>query len=158
KVQDEHGTLDKIFGGHSKDSYTATAITNVDNVKLYNMFTAWIVNRQYPLLIIEDPELVEIIQYLNPRAQLVKSDAIKNSIAYLSTISSKLSFTSDIWTSPNNKVFVSVIAHYIDECWTFQETLLDFSLLSGKHNRTNISNGFFKVIEDYGITSKVFIF
>ena len=47
------------------------------------MFATWIINRQRPFSIIEDPELVEIIQYLNPKAQLVKADAIKNKIKSL---------------------------------------------------------------------------
>jgi len=51
-----------------------------------------------------------------------------------------------------------VTAHYIDEYWTLKETLIDFSLLNGKHDGMNISNGFFKVIKDYGIESKVLIY
>jgi len=47
------------------------------------MFATWIVNRQRQSSIIEDPKLVEIIQYLNPKAQLVKADAIKNKIKSL---------------------------------------------------------------------------
>jgi hypothetical protein len=47
------------------------------------MFATWIINRQRPFSIIEDPELVEIIQYLNPKAQLVKADATKNRIVSL---------------------------------------------------------------------------
>ena len=46
------------------------------------MFATWIVNWQRPFSIIEDPELVEIIQYLNPKAQLVKADAIKNKLSH----------------------------------------------------------------------------
>jgi len=60
--------------------------------------------------------------------------------------------------SPNNKTFISVTAHYIDEYWTLKETLIDFGLLNGKHDGMNISNGFFKVIKDYGIESKVIIY
>ncbi|CAG8853338.1 3596_t:CDS:1, partial [Gigaspora margarita] len=74
--------------------------------------------------------------------------------AYFSTINSKISFTSDLWTSPNNKVFICLTVHYIDEYWTLKETLIDFSLLNRKHTGINISNGFFKVIKDYEIALK----
>jgi hypothetical protein len=47
------------------------------------MIAIWIINRQRPLSIIEDPELIEILQYLNPKAQLVKADAIKNTVMTL---------------------------------------------------------------------------
>jgi hypothetical protein len=32
--------------------------------------------------------------------------------------SSKVSFTTDCWTSPNNIAFMGVTVHYIDENWT----------------------------------------
>ncbi|CAG8805997.1 6908_t:CDS:2, partial [Gigaspora rosea] len=63
--------------------------------------------------------------------------------------------STDLWTSPHNKGFISVTAHYIDEDWTLRETLINFSLLNRKHDGINISNGFFKVIKAYGITLKL---
>ena len=59
------------------------SFADIDNVKLRDMFATWTINRQRPFTIIEDPELIEIVQYLNPTAQLVKADAIKNTIMSL---------------------------------------------------------------------------
>ncbi|CAG8748884.1 5528_t:CDS:1, partial [Dentiscutata heterogama] len=72
----------------------------------------------------------------------------------LATLNSEISFISDIWTSPNNKAFVSATAHYIDENWAFKETIINFGLISRRHNENNIANRFFKVLKDYKITSK----
>ena len=47
------------------------------------MITIWIINCQRPLSIIEDSELIEILQYLNPKVQLVKADTIKNTVMTL---------------------------------------------------------------------------
>ena len=47
------------------------------------MITIWIINCQRPFSIIEDPELIEILQYLNPKVQLIKADTIKNTIMML---------------------------------------------------------------------------
>lgn len=74
--------------------------------------------------------------------------------AYLSTHESKISFTSDLWTSPNNKAFISATAHYIDDNWNLQQTIIDFGLMGGRHEGTNIADGFFKILKDYEITSK----
>jgi len=46
------------------------------------MITTWIVNHQQPLLIIEDSELVNIFQYINPTVNLPKADTIKNAIIH----------------------------------------------------------------------------
>ena len=75
--------------------------------------------------------------------------------AYLSAINSKISFTSDLWTSPNNKTFVSATAHYIDDDWVLHEMVIDFGLMNGKHEGEKIANGFFDVLKDYNIISKV---
>ncbi|CAG8802254.1 21932_t:CDS:2, partial [Gigaspora rosea] len=117
---------------------TSTIVsTEVDNMKLHKMVATWIINQQRLLSIVEDPELIEILQYLNPLYSC-----------------SKLSFTSDLWTSPNNKSYISVTAHYINENWALKEITIDFGLLSRKHNGVNIANGFFRILEDYNIVLK----
>ncbi|CAG8736032.1 34714_t:CDS:2, partial [Racocetra persica] len=82
KMQDEHSTIKELFKKTSKDSST-TMLAEIDNMKFRNMFATWIINRQHLFAIIEDPEFVKIIQYLNLKAQLVKADAIKNTIMSL---------------------------------------------------------------------------
>ena len=47
------------------------------------MIAVWLINRQCPLLITEDPELQKIFEYLNPNAKLPAADAIKNTIMLL---------------------------------------------------------------------------
>ncbi|CAG8584946.1 9092_t:CDS:2, partial [Gigaspora rosea] len=39
-----------------------------------------------------------------------------------------------LWTSPNNKSFVAVTAHYINDNWVLQELIIDFGLMTGKHD------------------------
>ena len=58
-------------------------LVDINNIKLHNMFATWIINRQCLFNIIEDAELIEIIEYLNPTAYLVKADAIKEAIMSL---------------------------------------------------------------------------
>lgn len=55
----------------------------IDNEKLRDMITIWLINRQRPLLTVEDPELIRIFNYLNPTAKLVKADAIKATMTRL---------------------------------------------------------------------------
>ena len=52
-------------------------------MKLRDMITVWIVNRQRPISIVEDPELIEIFKYINPAVHLFKADTIKNVITEL---------------------------------------------------------------------------
>ena len=47
------------------------------------MVAIWLINRQHPLVVVEDPELIKIFKYLNPMAQPVKADAVKNAVMNL---------------------------------------------------------------------------
>ena len=47
------------------------------------MIAMWLINRQRPLLLTEDPELEKIFEYLNPSAKLPSADTIKNTIMRL---------------------------------------------------------------------------
>ncbi|KAF0458838.1 hypothetical protein F8M41_000884 [Gigaspora margarita] len=76
KVQDEHCYIKEIFKENPKN-ISAMNSTEIDNSKLHYMFTIWIIKCQRQFSIIEDSELVEIVQYLNPKAELVKADTIK---------------------------------------------------------------------------------
>ena len=49
------------------------------------MIAIWLINRQRPLATVEDPELIEIFQYLNPTIKLCRADAIKSTVMQLYT-------------------------------------------------------------------------
>ncbi|CAG8782687.1 41584_t:CDS:2, partial [Gigaspora margarita] len=129
---------------------TSTIVsTEVDNIKLHKIVATWIINRQRLLFIVEDTELIEILQYLNPTVQLVKADIIKKTIITLYSLGKQ-----ELRTSPNDKLYISAMAHYIDKNWALKEIIIDFGLLSGKHDGVNIANGFYRILEDYNIVSK----
>ncbi|CAG8786685.1 7952_t:CDS:2, partial [Gigaspora margarita] len=98
------------------------------------------VDKHEALQNVEDPELIEILQYLNPTVQLVKADTIKTTIITLYSLGKQ-------------KLRLST-AYYIDENWALKEIIIDFGLLSRKHDGVNIANGFFQILEDYNIVSK----
>jgi hypothetical protein len=74
---------------------------------------------------------------------------------YLQTIKSKISLTIDLWTSSNNKAFVSITAHFINNEWMLQEILIDFGVLSDRHDGENIADGVYTVLKEYDLVHKV---
>jgi hypothetical protein len=60
----------------------------------------------------------------------------------LANLSSKISFTTDCWTSPNNMSFMGITAHWIDSKFNFCESTLDIAKLSVKHTGENLYNKF----------------
>lgn len=69
---------------------------------------------------------------------------------------SKLSLTLECWASPLEDVsdiFMGVTAHWIDETWTLQHTLLDFVPIVGKNN--GVADTLHGVLKAFGIRDKV---
>jgi len=67
----------------------------------------------------------------------------------------KISFTIDIWTSPNVISFLGITGHWIDSNWQLQTLTLDFVKLEGPHSGENIAEVFINCIQELGVTTKV---
>ena len=68
-----------------------------------------------------------------PTANTIKSQILKfyeedkeKIKSILMNLSGKISFTTDCWTSPSMKSFMSITAHFINEKWELKHILLDF--------------------------------
>ncbi|CAG8550989.1 5145_t:CDS:2 [Dentiscutata erythropus] len=123
KPQDERGTIDRIFRKHPSNESSAIISTDIDNAKLRDMFTAWIINRQRPFSIIEDPELIEIVQYLNSKAQLVKADAVKNRIMSFYDLGKRELKALNILTSSHDGLHYYAISH---NQWAILDKIVKF--------------------------------
>ena len=67
----------------------------------------------------------------------------------------KISFTTDCWTSPLSKSFMSITAHFIDNNWKLQHILLDFIEMYDLHTGQNLKNTFVLELENFSIENKV---
>jgi hypothetical protein len=65
-----------------------------------------------------------------------------------------LSFATDAWTSPNHKAYVAVTVHFENEGKPVS-MLLDIVELARSHSGLNLAAAFAKILEDFGISSKV---
>ena len=76
----------------------------------------------------------------------------------LKNLSSKISFTTDYWTSPSTKSFMSITAHFIDDNWILQHILLDFIEMYDSHTGQNLKNTFVLGLESFSIEDKVIFY
>jgi hypothetical protein len=98
----------------------------------------WIIINQHPFMIVEEEHFINFVHSLYPLAKLPTADTIKNKImAYYETekvkmkdilkdLLGKVSFTTDCWTSPFAKSFLSLTAHFINKEWKLQNIIIDF--------------------------------
>ncbi|KAF6140720.1 hypothetical protein GIB67_035147 [Kingdonia uniflora] len=68
----------------------------------------------------------------------------------------KISLTSNLWSSPTKLRFFCVTAYFIDSTWTMQKRIICFELLEIPHDGETIAQSIFDIINEYGISSKIF--
>jgi len=66
-----------------------------------------------------------------------------------------VSFTLDGWTSPFQKSFLAVTAHWIDDDWQMQDVLLGFEHIEGSHTSDVLMQGFINVVKSFDLQRKV---
>lgn len=106
------------------------------------LIVKWIVKRNHSFLEVESVEFNEIISLLKLFRRydvtMFSADTLKRKvmesyenmrvvmIGASGSWDSKVSFTSDCWTSPNNIALMGVTAHFIDVNWNMMKKILYF--------------------------------
>lgn len=123
----------------------------------------WIINSDQPFCTCQQEDFVELLKNLNPEAaalsaQTVKRDIMKKfeeSLAKvkdrLSKVSSKIAFTVDAWTSKNVLPFLDIRAHWINDDWTYESVMVDFSFIEGDHKGKSLCKIFVDCLVRFGI-------
>jgi hypothetical protein len=118
---------------------------------------------QHPFTLIEEPYFIDLVHSLQPTAEIISADTLKRRLVDLYEINlekiknilketpGKISFTTDIWTSPSTKSFMSLTAHFIDEKWKLRSIIVDFPQLLGQHTGVNIKNTFVSSLQHLSI-------
>ena len=68
----------------------------------------------------------------------------------------RICLTSDIWTSLTHSGFLCITAHYIDNEWKLNKTIILFKIINAPHNGKNIASLINDEIIDFGIRDKIF--
>jgi hypothetical protein len=71
-----------------------------------------------------------------------------------SNLESKVSFTTDCWTSPNNFGFMGITAHWVDSTIPLCHTTLAFAPLAGNHGGLELAMAFKDLIREFQLTTK----
>lgn len=79
---------------------------------------------------------------------------IKNSIMELLQKQESLSFTLDMWTSPNSYGFLGVVVHYIDKNWEPKKLVIGMEHIEGSHTAKVLAQNFIKILDDFKISNK----
>ena len=107
---------------------------------------------------------------MNPDVPFIGADTVKAEIMSIFSLSmekmkdiykkipARASFTSDIWTSRNNKAFMAITCHYIDENWTLNTHLVNFAPIQGSHTGFNLAQSMYQILRECGLHEKLLAF
>lgn len=141
-----------------------------DIATFQQLFIRWIARCSLPLRMSERPEFRELLMFLNPEAENAlpaNHETVRNWTMEAFHVEkrrvqqavhgaiSKVHFTVDLWTSTNSLALLGIIAHYFAEDGQLQESVLALRELEGRHTGANQSQLILKVIDEFGIASKV---
>ncbi len=123
----------------------------------------WIILSNQPFSVVEEDAFLELIQTLNPSAEVISNKTIKADLTatyfenveeikqLLKTIPGKISLTIDMWSSKNVLPFLAIRVHWISSDWKYETRLLDFAHVIGDHDGATQCRLFLQCIARYEI-------
>lgn len=75
---------------------------------------------------------------------------------YFSSLDCRFSCTMDEWTSNQNKSYICVTCHFIDDEWKIHKRIVNFMHFNGTHNEANLSAAFMQNMASWNLDHKLF--
>jgi hypothetical protein len=69
---------------------------------------------------------------------------------------SSVALTSDIWSGKAKEDYISVVAHFVNPNWELEKRLLGLRPIEDGHTGKNIAERVSLVVDEYGLTDKIF--
>ncbi|EXX60023.1 zinc finger BED domain-containing protein 4-like [Rhizophagus irregularis DAOM 181602=DAOM 197198] len=127
----------------------------------------WIIDNQQPFSVVENEKFIEMMHIFDPRYKIPDRHQIKemiidefnerhSNIGYdLQKISSKVSFTADMWTSTiSSEAYLGLTIHYIDQNWVLRHFLLDIIPFKVRHTGINMAAAITNVLNEFNLAGK----
>jgi hypothetical protein len=123
---------------------------------------------EYPFQIVEHNYFVDFIKSLRPSFPMKSRVTVRNDImnmyleqkeklyAHLKTVHCKFSATMDMWTSRQNKAYMGITLHWIDDEWHIQKRIVGFFHVEGRHTGKKLAITLSEVMIKWYVEKKLF--
>lgn len=128
----------------------------------------WFVKTRQPFRTIEAPEFQEMFLAHGTRAAYKSRTTLRNAIyddfdirrqalrLELALHCISISFTLDMWTSPNRKPIFAIIGHWWNNDFEEREEVLEFVEVNGSHTGEALAQIVLDLIKEYDLEKKLF--
>ena len=140
----------------------------ISRVDLERSLIKWVVCEHLPFTSVNSPHFLSILRRLHPSIDIFssKSLAIKikemfprmreNLKEYMGKIKNLVSFTTDVWTSPNQLKFLCITAHFFDNEFQLKNIIIEFINIPNGKGET-LANYFWDCVKYFELEEKVFL-
>ena len=127
-----------------------------------------IIMHEYPFNISEHEYFVDFIKSLRPSFPIKSRVTVRKEILnmllqekeklypYFKSVPCRFSATMDMWTSNQNKSYMCVTIHWIDDNWCIQKRIVNFVHVEGRHTGSKLSETFTELMVKWYIDKKMF--
>ncbi|KAJ3684541.1 hypothetical protein LUZ61_013705 [Rhynchospora tenuis] len=170
KLQKEQGKTQGMINFESQESANFAMGSGpgggYDHAKNREIMAKMIIAHELPFAFVEYAWFNHLMKYNNHMFQRVSRHTIKkecikvfeserDKMKKIFRDISKISLTSDCWTSNTSVGYMSLTAHYVDANWKLQKRIISFIDLVPPHSGEVISDGILDCLMKWGIQDKV---
>jgi hypothetical protein len=177
RVESANGT--KAFSNHLKlkqqilkgqqilnQSGNAIATYKYDENASVRLLYYAIIMHEYPFSIAQHKYFLKFVKSLRPSFPMKSRVTVRKEImdlykeeknllyAQFSKLPCRISFTMDTWTSIQNKSYLCVTAHWIDDNWNMQKRIINFMHVEGSHGGIKLSDTFYANVLNWNLDKK----
>ncbi|PKU67264.1 Putative AC transposase [Dendrobium catenatum] len=132
------------------------------------LFTACIIMHDLPFQCVEWPGLRSLLQYLRHDLQIISRNTARSDCKKMFTkekcliqkeilkSNSRVSLTSDLWTSINTDGFICLTAHFIDNNWLLQKKIINFGFMPPPHDGIALCEKLHLFLTEWKIQNRIF--
>jgi hypothetical protein len=145
------------------------ARSSFDKDTFTSLLYSWIITGDIAFRKIEDKGFRELIDYCSPLAaaclqshqtlsrniRALHQQGVTKVAKFLATAVTRISFSFDLWTSPNKKAMIGVVAHFVDSAGDVRSVRLALQRLLGEHSGANMAASLVGLFKSFGIDNKV---
>lgn len=145
-----------------------SSYTSAEQKHITTKLTQWVTVNLQPFTVVEQEQFQELIYTLDPCYILPCRQTLKEEVnslflqrranvkSEIDNLTSKISLTTDIWSSTyNNTAFLGITMHYITNNWTMKKCLLDFISIEGSHSAALILTKLTDVLQEFNISNRI---
>ena len=142
-------------------------LTDGRKIELTNSLVSWFVDSMTSFSSVENERFIKMLKTFEPKydppSRVTISSRVQEQLEvlqpqvkeFINNMPSKISMTTDAWSSCILKGYMGITLHWIDDYWELKSLLLCFKFFPAPHTGDAVCDLMYDVFEDWNISKKI---